>query len=145
MQIRTGVRDEWKTRHNSNHRIAGYWLPTGILSGNTGLPIRAEREADADASDQNATSERADARAELCTSFFSGNSRGAADALASAGRMEWAMKPKTCLFWAMAYTLSPIDLSIFYAPDFVPFAGQIDDALFDLLMFYLAFRRKEKR
>jgi uncharacterized membrane protein YkvA (DUF1232 family) len=55
------------------------------------------------------------------------------------------MKPKTCLFWAMAYTLSPIDLSIFYAPDFVPFAGQIDDVLFDLLMAYLAFRRKEKR
>jgi uncharacterized membrane protein YkvA (DUF1232 family) len=65
--------------------------------------------------------------------------------VASAGRRDAALKPKTCLFWAIAYTLSPIDLSIFYAPDFVPFAGQIDDVLFDLLMAYLAFRRKEKR
>jgi uncharacterized membrane protein YkvA (DUF1232 family) len=51
------------------------------------------------------------------------------------------MKPRTCLFWAIAYTLSPIDLSIFYAPDVVPFAGWIDDALFDFVMIYLALRR----
>lgn len=59
------------------------------------------------------------------------------------------MKPLTCLALAVAYTLSPVDLSIFYAPDLVPVYGQtvgaVDDVLFDVAMLYLAFRRKGKR
>ena len=55
------------------------------------------------------------------------------------------MKPRTCLILAVVYTLSPIDLSILYAPDLVPVYGQtvgaVDDVLFDLLMAYMALRR----
>ena len=54
------------------------------------------------------------------------------------------MKPRTYLVLAVAYTVSPIDLSIFYAPDLVPAVGAIDDVLFDLLMAYIALRRKGK-
>ncbi len=58
------------------------------------------------------------------------------------------MKPATCIILAVTYTLSPVDLSIFYAPDLVPVYGQtvgaIDDVLFDILMAYLALRRKGK-
>ena len=56
------------------------------------------------------------------------------------------MKACTCLLLAVIYTVSPIDLSVFYAPDLVPVYGQtvgaIDDVIFDLLMAYLALRRK---
>ena len=54
-----------------------------------------------------------------------------------------------CLLFAVAYTVSPIDLSIFYAPDLVPVYGQtvgaIDDVVVDLLMVYLALRRKGRK
>ena len=53
------------------------------------------------------------------------------------------------LLFAAAYTVSPIDLSIFYAPDLVPVYGQtvgaIDDVVVDLLLVYLAFRRKGRK
>lgn len=53
-----------------------------------------------------------------------------------------------CSVLAIIYTLSPVDASIFYAPDLVPFYGQtvgaIDDVLFDLLMAYIAFKRRRK-
>lgn len=54
-----------------------------------------------------------------------------------------------CLLFAVVYTVSPIDLSIFYAPDLVPVYGQtvgaIDDVAVDLLMVYLALRRKGRK
>lgn len=59
------------------------------------------------------------------------------------------MSRRACLILAVVYTLSPVDLSIFYAPDLVPVYGQtvgaVDDVLFDVAMLYLAFRRKSKR
>ena len=63
--------------------------------------------------------------------------------------MDTAMKRSfACLLFGLIYTISPIDLSVFYAPDFVPALGQtvgaVDDVVVDILMIYIAFRRKRK-
>ena len=63
--------------------------------------------------------------------------------------MDTAMKRSfACLLFGLIYTISPIDLSVFYAPDFVPALGQtvgaVDDVAVDILMIYIAFRRKRK-
>lgn len=59
------------------------------------------------------------------------------------------MRPRTCLILAVVYTLSPVDLSIFYAPDLVPVYGQtagaVDDVFFDIWMIYLALRRRGRK
>jgi uncharacterized membrane protein YkvA (DUF1232 family) len=58
-------------------------------------------------------------------------------------------KSLACLLFGLIYTISPVDLSVFYAPDLVPALGQtvgaVDDVVIDILMIYLALRRKGRK
>jgi uncharacterized membrane protein YkvA (DUF1232 family) len=125
-------------------RIGCSGVLSRALSGNTGLPVHQVRRESENAAD---TANSATVNSEARTGD---NSRGSADTVASAGRMDTAMKRSlACLLFGLIYTISPIDLSVFYAPDLVPLYGQtvgaVDDVVVDILMIYLALRRKGRK